>query len=43
LYLHTHMRIQHFDIVKLKSFYDANNFNYAHLKEQSLEVNSLSL
>ena len=43
LYLHTHMRIQHFDILKLKSFYDANNFNYAHLVEHSSKQTTVSL
>ena len=43
LYLHTHMRIQHFDILKLKSFYDANNFNYVHLVEHSSKQTTVSL
>ena len=43
LYLHTHMRIQHFDISKLKSFYDANNFNYAHLLEHNSKQTTVSL
>jgi hypothetical protein len=43
LYLHTHMRIQHFDIGKLKSFYDASNFNYAHLLEHSSKQTTLTL
>lgn len=43
LYMHTHMHTQYFDIVKLKSFYDANNFSYAHLLESSSNKTTTSL
>jgi hypothetical protein len=33
LYMHTHMDAQYFDIVKIKSFFNATGFNYAHLSE----------
>lgn len=35
LYMHTHMKIQYFDIVKIKSFFDATGFSYVHLSDSN--------
>ena len=43
LYLHTHIEEEYFDILKIKSFFDLNNFTYIHLNESDLTKSSASL